>query len=94
MIEHNITPKALNKKVVDIMMLGDAATDGTAGSQLLNGANEKFDVSSLTDAGEIVKLIEEMQVNMKKAAKELKFEEAMILRDRIRECNQRLKDLA
>jgi excinuclease ABC subunit B len=93
-IEHNITPKALNKKVVDIMMLGDAATDGTAGSQLLNGANEKFDVSSLTDAGEIVKLIEEMQVNMKKAAKELKFEEAMILRDRIRECNQRLKDLA
>lgn len=93
-IEHNITPKALNKKVVDIMMLGDAATDGTAGSQLLNGANEKFDVSSLTDAGEIVKLIEEMQVNMKKAAKELKFEEAMILRDRIRECNQRLKELA
>ena len=93
-IEHNITPKALNKKVVDIMMLGDAATDGTAGSQLLNGANEKFDVSSLTDAGEIVKLIEEMQVNMKKAAKELKFEEAMILRDRIRECNQRLKKLA
>jgi len=93
-IEHNITPKALNKKVVDIMMLGDAATDGTAGSQLLNGANEKLDVSSLTDAGEIVKLIEEMQVNMKKAAKELKFEEAMILRDRIRECNQRLKDLA
>ena len=93
-IEHNITPKALNKKIVDIMMLGDAATDGTAGSQLLNGANEKFDVSSLTDAGEIVKLIEEMQVNMKKAAKELKFEEAMILRDRIRECNQRLKDLA
>ena len=88
-IEHNITPKALNKKVVDIMMLGDAATDGTAGSQLLNGANEKLDVSSLTDAGEIVKLIEEMQVNMKKAAKELKFEEAMILRDRIRECNQR-----
>jgi excinuclease ABC subunit B len=93
-IEHNITPKALNKKIVDIMMLGDAATDGTAGSQLLNGANEKLDVSSLTDAGEIVKLIEEMQVNMKKAAKELKFEEAMILRDRIRECNQRLKDLA
>ena len=93
-IEHNITPKALNKKVVDIMMLGDAATDGTAGSQLLNGANEKLDVSSLTDAGEIVKLIEEMQVNMKKAAKELKFEEAMILRDRIRECNQRLKELA
>ena len=93
-IEHNITPKALNKKVVDIMMLGDAATDGTAGSQLLNGANEKFDVSSLTDAGEIVKLIEEMQVNMKRAAKELKFEEAMILRDRIRECNQRLKELA
>ena len=93
-IEHNITPKALNKKVVDIMMLGDAATDGTAGSQLLNGANEKLDVSSLTDAGEIVKLIEEMQVNMTKAAKELKFEEAMILRDRIRECNQRLKDLA
>lgn len=93
-IEHNITPKALNKKVVDIMMLGDAATDGTAGSQLLNGANEKLDVSSLTDAGEIVKLIEEMQVNMKKAAKELKFEEAMILRDRIRECNQRLKKLA
>ncbi len=93
-IEHNITPKALNKKVVDIMMLGDAATDGTAGSQLLNGANEKFDVSSLTDAGEIVKLIEEMQVNMKKAAKELKFEEAMILRDRIRECNQRLKEIA
>lgn len=93
-IEHNITPKALNKKVVDIMMLGDAATDGTAGSQLLNGANEKLDVSSLTDAGEIVKLIEEMQVNMKKAAKELKFEEAMILRDRIKECNQRLKELA
>ena len=93
-IEHNITPKALNKKVVDIMMLGDAATDGTAGSQLLNGANEKLDVSSLTDAGEIVKLIEEMQVNMKKAAKELKFEEAMILRDRIRECNQRLKEIA
>ena len=93
-IEHNITPKALNKKVVDIMMLGDAATDGTAGSQLLNGANEKLDVSSLTDAGEIVKLIEEMQVNMKRAAKELKFEEAMILRDRIRECNQRLKELA
>ena len=93
-IEHNITPKALNKKVVDIMMLGDAATDGTAGSQLLNGANEKLDVSSLTDAGEIVKLIEEMQVNMKKAAKELKFEDAMILRDRIRECNQRLKELA
>lgn len=93
-IEHNITPKALNKKIVDIMMLGDAATDGTAGSQLLNGANEKLDVSSLTDAGEIVKLIEEMQVNMKKAAKELKFEEAMILRDRIRECNQRLKELA
>lgn len=91
--EHGIEPQALNKKIVDIMMLGDEAADNTAGAQLLNGAAEQFDVSTINDAATLVKLMDEMQKNMREAAKNLKFEEAMVLRDRIRECDKRLREM-
>ncbi|MBQ3776461.1 MAG: excinuclease ABC subunit UvrB [Ruminobacter sp.] len=91
--EHGIEPKAISKKIVDIMMLGDEARDNMAGAQLLNGASEQFDVSSINDAAALVKLMDEMQVSMREAAKALKFEEAMVLRDRIKECDKRLREL-
>ena len=37
--------------------------------------------------------MDEMQVSMREAAKALKFEEAMVLRDRIKECDKRLREL-
>ena len=67
--------------------------DNTAGAQLLNGAAEQFDVSTINDAATLVKLMDEMQKNMREAAKNLKFEEAMVLRDRIRECDKRLREM-
>lgn len=88
-----IVPRALVKKVTDVMMLGDARPGAAAGARPAAKAGGDFDVSAVSDARALVKMMEEMEAAMKKAAKELKFEEAIALRDRIRACDRRLREM-
>lgn len=81
---HNITPKTIEKKVGDLISIGVTEENGRRKRGKSKGADSPRSggVSTVTDkAAEIERLTKEM----KKAASELRFEEAAYLRDRIRE---------
>ena len=67
---HGITPKTIIKPVRDLIDLGSGAADGTKPDKKLTKAERE-------------KLIEELTVRMKDAARRLEFESAAKLRDRI-----------
>ncbi|MGN0159449.1 MAG: excinuclease ABC subunit UvrB [Brotaphodocola sp.] len=81
---HGITPTTIKKAVRDLIAISKAAeTDPRA--------NEK-DLESM-DAKELNKLAKELQKKMHKAAAELNFEEAVVLRDRMLEVKKMLLEL-
>ena len=82
--EHGITPTTIKKAVRDLIAISKAAEQAP-------GADEK-DIESM-DAGELNKLMKELQKKMHKAAAELNFEEAAILRDRMLEVKKTLLEL-
>ncbi len=67
---HGITPKTIIKPVRDLIDLGSGSADGTKPDKKLTKAERE-------------KLIEELTVRMKDAARRLEFESAAKLRDRI-----------
>lgn len=73
---HNIVPKGVTKKVTDIME-GAYAIPGARKQNKQSDAVENMDVSAAA------KQIEEMEKTMHKFARELEFEEAAKLRDKI-----------
>lgn len=80
---HNITPKTIEKKVGDLISIGMTEENGRRKKGKGKGADSSRagGVQVVTDrAAEIERLTKEM----KKAASELRFEEAAYLRDRIR----------
>ncbi len=66
--EHNIIPKTIKKKIMDIVTVNDEA-------------GEKTKKRTIKDVKETEKIIKGLEEEMQKAAKELDFERAMELRD-------------
>lgn len=66
--EHNIVPKTIKKKIMDVVMVNDEV-------------EEKTRKRTIKDVKETEKIIKGLEEEMQKAAKELDFERAMELRD-------------
>ncbi len=66
--EHNIIPKTIKKKIMDVVTVNDEAS-------------EKTRKRTIKDVKETEKIIKGLEEEMQKAAKELDFERAMELRD-------------
>lgn len=66
--EHNIVPKTIKKKIMDVVTVNDEAS-------------EKTKKRTIKDVKETEKIIKGLEEEMQKAAKELNFERAMELRD-------------
>lgn len=66
--EHNIVPKTIKKKIMDVVTVNDEAS-------------EKTRKRTIKDVKETEKIIKGLEEEMQKAAKELDFERAMELRD-------------
>ncbi len=83
-LQHGITPKTIIKEI------GDAITIINPENNDLN--NEVIDQDSFKSMSKLEKkkLIETLEVQMKKASKELNFEEAIMLRDTILELKSEL----
>jgi len=77
--EHNITPQGIRKAIKDI----------TARVKVV--AEERAPYTAPTDREEIARLIKDLQTQMKAAARNLDFEKAALLRDRIYELRQGLE---
>ena len=85
-LEHHITPKTIEKKVSDLISIG--VSDENAKKKKDRGKGDAYRPiaeSARDGEGEIERLTEEM----KKAASELRFEEAAYLRDKIRALKQK-----
>ena len=66
--EHNIVPKTIKKKIMDVVTVNDEVS-------------EKIKKRTIKDVKETEKIIKGLEEEMQKAAKELDFERAMDLRD-------------
>ncbi len=82
--DHGITPTTIKKAVRDLIAISKAAEEKTK--------DMEKDLESM-DAKELNKLQKELQKKMHKAAAELNFEEAALLRDRMLEVKKMLLDM-
>ena len=82
--EHGITPTTIKKAVRDLIAISKAAENDIR--------DIGKDIESM-DARELNKLTKELQKKMHKAAAELNFEEAAVLRDRMMEIKKMLLDM-
>ena len=82
--EHGITPTTIKKAVRDLIAISKAAER--------NAASEEKDLESMS-LKELNKLAKELQKKMHQAAAELKFEEAVVLRDRMLQVKTMLLEL-
>ncbi len=81
--EHGITPQSIKKSVRDLISITKAAELDRSGKEI-----EK-DIESMNDK-ELKKLKSMLEKNMHRAAAELNFEEAAMLRDKIIEVNKQI----
>lgn len=79
--EHGITPQTIKKEIRELISIG-TTEDGASKKSKKGRGRERTAPKS---AAERSRMIEEMRADMKRAAKELRFEEAAYLRDRIKE---------
>ena len=77
--KHGITPQTVKKEIRELISIGTAEDGGTKKSR------KGRDRTAPKSAAERSRMIEQMRAEMKTAAKELRFEEAAYLRDRIKE---------
>ena len=84
--DHGITPTSIRKAVRDLIAISKAADED------LKAKDREKDLESM-DAAELNKLMKELQKKMHKAAAELNFEEAAVLRDRMLEVKKMLLEL-
>ncbi|MDP4489732.1 MULTISPECIES: excinuclease ABC subunit UvrB [Pseudoalteromonas] len=83
---NGITPTALNKKITDVMDLGEEVTDDK-----VVDIDAKFKPGMpAMDAKEIAKEIDRLEAQMMKFAKELEFEKAAQARDQVQILQKRL----
>ena len=81
--EHHITPATIKKAVRDLISISKAADDMEDNSKELESMSEK----------ELLKLAKEIEKKMHKAAAELNFEDAAMLRDKMIEVKKQLQEL-
>ncbi len=81
--EHGITPSTIRKAVRDLISISQAAENVEDSAKELESMSEK----------ELLKLSREIEKKMHKAAAELNFEEAALLRDRMIEVKKQLQEL-
>lgn len=82
--EHGITPTTIKKAVRDLIAISKAAEQ--------DSKDQEKDIECM-DSQELNKLMKELQKKMHKAAAELNFEEAAVLRDRMMEVKKMLLDM-
>ncbi|MGN0481321.1 MAG: excinuclease ABC subunit UvrB, partial [Lachnospiraceae bacterium] len=82
--EHGITPQTIRKAVRDLISISRVAED--------TGDMSHKDYESMSKK-ELEKIAKEIEKNMHKAAAELNFEEAALLRDKMIEVKKQLQDL-
>ena len=83
-LKHGITPRSVRKAVRDVIEATKVAED-----EARYGAGKS---PRLMNADELQKLIDRLTAEMLRASRELKFEKAAELRDRIKKLNERLID--
>ncbi|WP_115718118.1 excinuclease ABC subunit UvrB [Gallaecimonas mangrovi] len=88
-LEHGIVPKALNKKVADILQLGDKADENGKGKGKAKGRKDSAHLDAKTLASEM----ERLEKQMYQHAQNLEFEEAAALRDQLSQMGEQLKSL-
>ena len=86
--KHGITPQGLNKKITDIMDIGDGERKPSAAEKILV-AEGLADYQTKSPA-EIAKQIKELEAQMLEHAKNLEFEKAAELRDQVQKLQQQL----
>lgn len=87
-LEHGITPKGLNKKVVDVMQLGGVAKLSAKASR--NKVAEEAAHYQRLRPDALAKEIKRLENQMFEHARNLEFEQAAGLRDQIHELQQQL----
>lgn len=80
--EHGITPQTIKKAVRDLISISKAADESSG-----NGETLEKDYESMSRK-ELEKVKKQIEKNMHKAAAELNFEEAAVLRDKMIEVNK------
>ncbi len=81
--EHGITPAGIQKAVADVMEGARAAYPAGSRASLAKAADERGSYEAMTPEKRL-KLIKQLEQEMHKHARDLEFEEAAKLRDRIR----------
>ena len=79
--EHGIVPKSVKKEIRELIRIG--TTDSGTKKRSKKGERPRAEVPK--SAADKEKLLESLRAEMRAAAKELRFEEAAYLRDRIKE---------
>jgi len=82
-LEHGITPQALNKKVSDILQLGEASSRGKGKHGRSSKAAEASAAYQALSPKQIEQKIRDLEAQMYKHAQNLEFEQAASLRDDI-----------
>ena len=92
--EHGIDPQPLRKAIADILdqVYEDADADASASLSSDTAVAERADVSNMA-SDEVQKLIDDLTVQMRDAAGELKFELAGRLRDEIADLKRELRGI-
>lgn len=86
--KHGITPKGLNKKITDIMDVGDGERKPSAAEKIL--VAEGLADYKVKSPAEIAKQIKDLESQMLEHAKNLEFEKAAELRDKVHQLQQQL----
>ncbi|TNF07166.1 MAG: excinuclease ABC subunit UvrB, partial [Gammaproteobacteria bacterium] len=91
--EHHVTPQGIKKSVADIME-GARSIPGKGGRKVAERAG-KYETDNVTanNAGDIWHQIDVLEKQMFESAKNLEFEEAARLRDRVHELKQQVDGL-
>ena len=86
--KHGITPQGLNKKITDIMDVGDGERKPSAAEKIL--VAEGLADYKVKSPAEIAKQIKELESQMLEYAKNLEFEKAAELRDKVQQLHEQL----
>ncbi len=93
--EHGITPKGLKTEIIDIMQLGDKR-ENIENHKNEIGIKKSEEVTQIlkgSDPKKLIKLMEDLRKEMVEAAKSLRFEQAAMLRDKIKAIDTKLKTM-
>lgn len=94
-LAHGIVPKGVSKKVTDVMDLGDSEKDKRyhspkSSSSSLRRVAESGESYQGQSMAELSHEIDRLEKQMQEHARNLEFEQAVVLRDKVRELRSRL----